>query len=96
MSVEQARSALARGAWAEALELVSSLDNADALDVTADASWWLGRLDDCIEARAAAYAAYEADGDQVAAGQCAVWLWEHHIRKPTLYPLSYGGWGGAT
>ena len=51
---------------------------ADGLDLVAEAAWWLGRLDDCIEARERAYRAYDELGDQRRAGQCAVWLWEHH------------------
>ncbi len=38
------------------------------LDVRADAAWWLGRMDDCIASREAAYAIYEATGDERRAG----------------------------
>lgn len=85
MTVEQARAALERNEWEAALSLVAGLtglagaEEADRQDVVAEASWWLCRLDDCIEARAAAYAGYEEAGDHVAAGMCAVWLWEHHM-----------------
>ena len=41
---------------------------ADRLDIVAEASWWLGRLDDCIDAREQAYAAYEALGRRRRAG----------------------------
>jgi ATP/maltotriose-dependent transcriptional regulator MalT len=44
----------------------------------AEAAWWLGRLEDCIAAREAAYRIYDELGDRRRAGQCAVWLWEHH------------------
>ncbi|HUP72787.1 MAG TPA: LuxR C-terminal-related transcriptional regulator [Acidimicrobiales bacterium] len=85
--IEQAQAALDRCAWAEALDLALAAGvaegarEADRLDVVAEASWWLGSLDDCIGAREQAYARYEASGDQVSAGQCAVWLYEHHMIK---------------
>jgi DNA-binding CsgD family transcriptional regulator len=85
--LEKARAALDRWAWSEALDLARSVDpgaglaETDRLDVVAEAAWWLGRLDDCIEAREQAYALYEAAGEMVRAGQCAVWLYEHHQMK---------------
>ena len=63
---------------------------ADRLDLLAEADWWLGRLDDCIEARETAYARYEARGDLQEAGQCAVWLYEHHGFKGR--PSVGGAW----
>ena len=56
----------------------------------ADAAWWLGRLDECIEARERAYARYDELGDQRYAGQCAVWLYEHYCFKAR--PTIAGGW----
>jgi len=56
----------------------------------AEASWWLGRLDDCIEAREQAYALFESSGNRVRAGQCAVWLYEHFQMKAK--PSIGGGW----
>jgi ATP/maltotriose-dependent transcriptional regulator MalT len=85
--VTDAGAALGRFAWAEALDLALAsgpLDGraeADRLDIVAEASWWLGRLDDCIEAREEAYRRYEDLGANLRAGQCAVWLWEHHQIK---------------
>ncbi len=63
---------------------------ADRLDVLADAAWWLGRLDECIEAREGAYSRYEELGDRRRAGQCAVWLYEHYCFKAR--PAIAGGW----
>ena len=37
-----------------------------------------------------AYALYEAEGDSQRAGECAVWLWEHHQLKAR--PSIAGGW----
>ena len=85
--VEDARAALGRWHWAEALELARSIGvldgraEADRLDIVAEASWWLGDLDDCIEAREQAYMRYEALGENVEAGRCAVRLYEHHVMK---------------
>jgi len=88
--IERAQAALDRCAWAEALDLALGAGvaegalEADRLDVVAEASWWLGNLDDCIGAREQAYARYDAIGDRVRAGQCAVWLYEHHMIKTRL------------
>jgi ATP/maltotriose-dependent transcriptional regulator MalT len=79
---EAARDALSRGAWEEALVLArGGGDEPDLLDVEAEASWWLGRLDACITAREAAFRLFEARGDRRAAGRVAVRLWEHHMIK---------------
>jgi hypothetical protein len=79
---EAARDALSRGAWEEALVLArGGGDEPDLLDVEAEASWWLGRLDACITAREAAFQLFEARGDRCAAGRVAVRLWEHHMIK---------------
>ena len=47
-------------------------------------------MDDCIEAREQAYGLYDAQGDGLRAGRCAVWLWEHHQLKAR--PSIAGGW----
>lgn len=96
MSIEAARAALTRCEWSDAFELAGATNGmagaqeADRLDVMAEASWWLGRLDDCIEHRSKAYALYDEAGDELAAGQCAVWLWEHHMIKAK--PSIGSGW----
>jgi ATP/maltotriose-dependent transcriptional regulator MalT len=80
----RAREALAVHAWQEGHDLAAGLQfedpraDADRLDVLAEAAWWLGRLDDCIDARETAYRAYESLDDLRRAGQCAVWLYEHN------------------
>jgi ATP/maltotriose-dependent transcriptional regulator MalT len=56
----------------------SLTDDAGQLDAVADGAWWDGRLEECIEARQRAFHAYEVSGDTRRAGQCAVWLYEHH------------------
>jgi ATP/maltotriose-dependent transcriptional regulator MalT len=63
---------------------------ADRLDSEAEAAWWLGRLDECIAAREAAYRIYDEQDNQRRAGQCAVWLWEHHAI--CARPAAASGW----
>lgn len=92
----EARLHLACCRWGEALDAARSAASApgraeaDRLDLVAEASWWLGRLDDCIEAREQAYEQYLALDEPLRAGQCAVWLYEHHGMKAR--PSIAGGW----
>ena len=94
--LETARNLLASWAWAGALDAARSAvvpsdrAEADRLDIVAETSWWLGQMDDCIDAREQAYALYDAQGDGLCAGRCAVWLWEHHQLKAR--PSIAGGW----
>ena len=86
------RDAVARHDWQAALDLArdTGFDDpaveADRLDLEAEAAWWLGRLEDCIAAREQAYRIYDQLNDHRAAGQCAVWLWEHYaiVAKPAI------------
>jgi ATP/maltotriose-dependent transcriptional regulator MalT len=95
-ALASARAACARHDWDIALEaaraapVTGGAEEADRLDLEAEAAWWLGRLDECITAREAAYRAYEELGDRRRAGQCAVWLWEHHALNAR--PAIAGGW----
>ena len=94
----EARLALSHCDWQVAYDVTSGVlapdtdlgREADRLDVLADAAWWLGQLDECIEAREGAYGFYEKLGDQRRAGQCAVWLYEHYCFKAR--PAIAGGW----
>ncbi len=63
---------------------------AERLDLRADAAWWLGELGGCIEARERAYLLYDEAGENRRAGQCAVWLYEHHNFRAS--PSIAGGW----
>jgi ATP/maltotriose-dependent transcriptional regulator MalT len=82
--------------WAAALDAahaagpLAGADEGERLDVIATASWWLGRMDDSIDAREQAYAAFEAAEDERRAGQCAVWLWQDNVLKAR--PSIAGGW----
>ena len=94
--LETVHDALRHSDWQAALDAarVASVDapglEADRLDSEAEAAWWLGRLDECIAAREAAYRIYEEQGDRRQAGQCAVWLWEHHTI--CARPATASGW----
>jgi ATP/maltotriose-dependent transcriptional regulator MalT len=93
----RARAALVRHDWdtahretAAAADLDDPADVAALLDARAEAAWWLGDLDACIEAREAAFAKFEETGDARGAGQCAVWLSEHYGFKGQ--PAIAGAW----
>ncbi len=94
--LEAVHDALRRSDWQAALDAarVASVDTpsleADRLDSAAEAAWWLGRLGECISAREAAYRIYEELDDRRRAGQCAVWLWEHHAI--CARPATASGW----
>ena len=95
--LDAAHVALSNCDWQGAYDAVSrpgarddpALD-ADRLEVLADAAWWLGRLDECIDAREAAYARWDELGEPRRAGQCAVWLYEHYCFKAR--PATEPGW----
>ena len=97
--LEAAREAWARHDWQACFEAASACGVADddgveaeRLDLVADSAWWLGRLDDCIEARERAYRLFDSSGDDRRAGQCAVWLYEHHCFRAS--PSVASGWLG--
>src|SRR6478609_5104726 len=91
-----AREAVARRDWAavvvaaEAATTEDPREEAERLDLLAEGQWWLGRLDDCIAAREAAFLRYEELGDVEGAGRSAVWLWEHHAISAR--PAIASGW----
>lgn len=90
------REALAAHRWQQLFDDTGALvtedraEDAQRLDLHADAAWWLGQLDDCIEAREAAYRLFEDLGDYRRAGQSAVWLYEHHAFR--VRPAMAGAW----
>jgi ATP/maltotriose-dependent transcriptional regulator MalT len=72
------------------LRLEAPDDEAERLDLLAEALWWLGRMEACIEARHGAYRIFEELGDSRRAGQCAVWLYEAHAFRAR--PAAASGW----
>ena len=95
-SLAQARAAWVRGDWPLALAAAQVAtvsgrhEEGERLDLLADALWWTGRIEDCIARREAAYRAFEDAGDHRRAGQCAVWLYEHHCFRARH--AHAGGW----
>ena len=92
--IEGARDALARGAWAEAYEGLHEADRssmtAGDLEGLADAAWWVSRLEESLDARQKAYAAYAAAGDERAAGAVAARLAiEHFVREESAIGAGY-------
>src|SRR5690349_13026045 len=91
-----ARDALACHDWQAAFDAASAatVDTpalaAERADTIAEATWWLGRLDECIESREEAYRLYDELGEHRRAGQCAVWLWEHYAI--TARPANASAW----
>src|SRR4051794_15525781 len=83
-TVADVRTAIERQDWQSAQELADAAgptdpgEAAELDDLRAEALWWLGRVEECISAREDAYRGYLALGRTREAGQCAVWLWEHH------------------
>jgi ATP/maltotriose-dependent transcriptional regulator MalT len=74
-----ARAAIAEADWQRAYDAAMVAEAVAERDaIIADALWWLGRIEECIERREAAFRAFELAGDSRDAGQCAVWLYEHY------------------
>ena len=95
-ALDGARAGLRRHDWQAAFDSASTAEvdspelEADRADIRAEAAWWLGRLEDCIEARERAYRIFDDLGNHRRAGQCAVWLYEHHAFKAA--PAMAGAW----
>jgi ATP/maltotriose-dependent transcriptional regulator MalT len=95
-TVADVRAAIEQQDWVGALEFADAVGTDDAAetavlaDLRAEATWWLGRVDECIEAREAAYRGYLELGRTRDAGQCAVWLWEH--QAISARPAIAGAW----
>jgi ATP/maltotriose-dependent transcriptional regulator MalT len=64
--------ALSRGAWDEALELLSGLDDdPEALEGVGTAHWWLDQAEETLDARERAYRLYRERGDDLGAARVA-------------------------
>ena len=80
------RDALRRHAWREAFQQLRDADAAEALppeelERLAEASWWVGRLDDAIAVHERAQAAYLERGNKRRAGYVAILLAHDHFAK---------------
>jgi ATP/maltotriose-dependent transcriptional regulator MalT len=86
-ALAHAREALGQHDWQAASDAATSVSvdgpelEAERADMQAEAAWWLGRLDACIEAREHAFRLFDELGDGRRAGRCAVALWEHHLMR---------------
>jgi class 3 adenylate cyclase len=75
--LQAGREAVERHAWREGFDLLSEADHverlsADDLVALAEAAWWTGRLEECIEARERAYALYLKQGEPRRAAKIAL------------------------
>ncbi len=83
--IDRAREATARQEWAAAYAAFHDADRATMtgadLEAFADAAWWCSKLPEALQIRKEAYAAYDAEGNDAAAGWTAGRLAiEHFIR----------------
>ncbi len=67
-SLQEARDAFDRHAWQEAFDLLTAADTSkglvpEDLESLAEAAWWTGRMDECIQARERAHGAYVEAGN---------------------------------
>jgi class 3 adenylate cyclase len=84
-SLDAARKAATRHAWRDAYDAYSSQDaqglTPSDLESYAEAAWWRGKLDEAIELRERAYAAFTAAGDKLGAARIALTLsWDYEGR----------------
>ena len=94
-SLQEARDAFAGHAWREAFDLLTTADASGSLapedlERLAEAAWWAGRMDDCIQARERAYAAYIEVGNGRRAARVALNLARDYRSK--LAPSVAMGW----
>jgi ATP/maltotriose-dependent transcriptional regulator MalT len=92
--IDRARDALAREGWAEAYELLRSIDPAELagrdLEGLAEAAWWRSEVDESIAARQRAYSAYVAESEEARAAYMAVRLSVEHFTRGE--PSVGAGW----
>ena len=95
-ALSPARECLARHDWQGSYDLVQELSvdkpilEAERLDLLAEATWWLGRVEESIQARQLAHRAFESLGEQRRAGMCAVWLYQDQCLRGR--PSAASGW----
>ena len=94
-TLEPAREAAGRYAWAEGFELFGSADAAeplgpDDLDRMAECAWWIGKMRHCIALRERAHTAYLKASDKRRAARVAIDLGNHH--SDLLEPSVASAW----
>ncbi len=87
--VDGGRAAVAARDWQRALALLREADDAGVLEPSdverlAEAAFWMGNLEECIEARERAYAGLVEEGDVRAAALVALHLAFHHAGRASL------------
>ena len=84
-TIERARAAVARRDWADAYAAFHDVDRAAMtgadLEAFADAAWWCSKLPEASAIRKEAYAAYDAEGNDAAAGAAAARLAIDHFLR---------------
>lgn len=85
-SLQAGRDATKRYAWRKAFDLLSAADASTGLlpeDLVglAEAAWWIGRLDRCVDARERAYALYLEGGNRQRAAYVALELAHDYSTK---------------
>jgi DNA-binding CsgD family transcriptional regulator/tetratricopeptide (TPR) repeat protein len=82
-ALEVGRRALAAGAWDEAraayVQVLREQDDPEALDGAGLAAWFLGEIEDSLELRQRAFAAYAAAGQCDVAAQVGVWISHQYL-----------------
>lgn len=87
--IDGGRAAVDARDWSQGLALLREADGAGALDPgdverLAEAAFWMGHLEECIEARERAYAGLVEEGDVRAAALVALHLAFHHAGREAL------------
>jgi class 3 adenylate cyclase len=87
--IDGGRAAIDARDWSQALALLREADGAGALEPgdverLAEAAFWMGHLEECIEARERAYAGLVEEGDVRAAALVALHLAFHHAGRDAL------------
>lgn len=93
--MQRARAAMERHAWREAFDAFRAEDaerplDPDDLELMAQAAWWISHVDDCLDARERAYAAYLAAGQPRRAAYEAAWIArDNFIRQRRTVGMSW-------
>jgi len=93
-NLQKGREAIAKNAWRDAYRLLKEADRSEALSADdlaalAEAAWWTGRIEECIEARERAYATYLKGGDLPRAAMIALVL-SHDYSGKLAHSISQG------